>query len=100
MSYLWGFSFESAGLLSPPSLGLRPRNSIKTILSIFENLVNVIILPINVQKFLTNLVAFPVFQVQVCLYLVCFLGHLFVFQLYATKDRKFENLISVHYFTN
>merc|ERR1719367_1444904 len=24
LCFLWGFSFESAGLLSPPSLGLRP----------------------------------------------------------------------------
>ena len=101
MSYLWGFSFESAGLLSPPSLGLRPTNLDKIKLLIFDILVfykRYIIWSIEVQNFITNLVAFPVFQVQVCLYLVCFLGHLFVFQLYATKDRRNEDLILVHYF--
>ena len=39
MSYLWGFSFESAGLLSPPSLGLRPTNLDKMTLLIFDILV-------------------------------------------------------------
>ena len=39
MSYLWGFSFESAGLLSPPSLGLRPTNLGKIKLLIFDILV-------------------------------------------------------------
>ena len=35
--YLWGFSFESAGLLSPPSLGLRPISKIVKNLHIFLN---------------------------------------------------------------